>query len=359
MRVMAVPSGLALLVAIGAVACGGDSGSGARDGAPVGSEPGATGADVRNEEAAEAPVLALADAGTRSADASQTGVAETVVAIDCNDTAVTRPTPDAGVDGSVIATPDLAIATAGFSVSVAPGESAGTASVEVELADGSEPIVSMVVVAIPDNVTGSADTRSVSLAGLASHTSHSFGVTVTTVSGKVLSATTSALAFYDVVETFVEPECEHDTVFMGSFTFDTDGRTVSNLRGTLTEAMFAGPPTVSLTHQLSSQAATLGGASGQLVATFALPTTDTFSGGGFAPGGTRTLGNENAYALVFVNSDDPAVPLTSDQVDRLAYADCTPLGLMGKMCMTGTSVAAYGRAGTMAAYPVSQVTTLR
>jgi hypothetical protein len=45
--------------------------------------------------------------------------------------------------------------------------------------------------------------------------------------------------------------------------------------------------------------------------------------------------------------------------DWLAYADCTVNGIMGTACMTGTSVAAYGRTGTMAAYPVEQNTTLR
>lgn len=85
----------------------------------------------------------------------------------------------------------------------------------------------------------------------------------------------------------------------------------------------------------------------------------TFTGGGWAPGGTKTYNNANAYALVFVRADDPAQALTADQINRLAYADCTPQGLMGTTCMTGTTVEAYGRTGTMGAYPSSQVTTLR
>ena len=32
---------------------------------------------------------------------------------------------------------------------------------------------------------------------------------------------------------------------------------------------------------------------------------------------------------------------------------------MGKTCMTGTTIAGYGRIGTMRGYPISQVTTLR
>ncbi len=246
-----------------------------------------------------------------------------------------------------------------ISINVAPGESPGTATVEVALADTNDPVSSMAVSVLPDNVTVSATTASLTVSGLGAQRTHTFSVKVTTIAGNVLSATTAPLAFYDVLETFIEPECANNTLFKGSFTLDRQNRTVSNLRGTLTEAMFEGPPTVVLSHQLSSQPAGVGGASGQLVATFALETTDTFAEGGFAPGGTKTYGNRNAYALVFVNTDDPTAPLTADQVDWLAYADCTANGLMGKTCMTGTSATAYGRKGTMGAYPVSQVTTQR
>ena len=125
-----------------------------------------------------------------------------------------------------------------------------------------------------------------------------------------------------------------------------------------------GPPmtTVALNNQLSAVAdATLGG---QLVTTFALTTTDTFNGGGFAPGGTQYFGlststpnNHNAYAMIFVNTTDPTTALTQAQIDKLAYADCTAGGMMMSSCMTGTTVAGYGRIGTMSGYPVSQVIT--
>lgn len=264
-----------------------------------------------------------------------------------------------GGDGAGEGADSSTAPAAEISVSVAPGDAPGTANVEVELGDANDGVASMVVTVAPDNLTISASTATATIAGLAARTTHTFALTALTRSGKTLTATTSALAFYDIVETFVEPECTHDTVFTGSFTFDGGNRVVSNLRGTLTEAMFDGPPTVALIHEGSAQSIELGGIAGQLVATFALATTDTFAGGGFAPGGTKTFGNNNAYAMVFVPTPDPAAPLTADQIDWLAYADCTPLGLMGKTCMTGTTARAYGRLGTMAAYPLSQVTTQR
>jgi hypothetical protein len=120
--------------------------------------------------------------------------------------------------------------------------------------------------------------------------------------------------------------------------------------------------TVALTHQLSAVTdATLGGL---LVTAFALNSTDTFDAGGFAPGGTKYFGftagtanNNNAYAMIFVNTTDPTTALTQAQLDKLAYADCTPGGMMGSTCMTGTTMAGYGRMGTMMGVPTSQVIT--
>ena len=65
----------------------------------------------------------------------------------------------------------------------------------------------------------------------------------------------------------------------------------------------------------------------------------------------------NAYARIFVNTANPTAPLTQAQIDMLAYADCAPGGMMGAVCMTGTTVAGYGTIGTMSGYPVSQVIT--
>jgi hypothetical protein len=188
------------------------------------------------------------------------------------------------------------------------------------------------------------------------------------------SANVGSVAFYDVVATFREPMTQpNDTIFTGSFTFDSTSKSVANLTGSLTESMtkvngvYGGPmTTVALANQLSSVPATLDGASGLLVTTFALTTTDTFTGGGFAPGGTQYYGllegtpnTHNAYAMIFVNTSDPTTAPTQAQIDKLAYADCTAGGMMMNSCMTGTSVNGYGAKGPMGGYPLSLVITRR
>jgi hypothetical protein len=113
--------------------------------------------------------------------------------------------------------------------------------------------------------------------------------------------------------------------------------------------------------------ATLGGL---LVTTFLLPTTNTLwtgtGGNGWDPGtgdgiyyGFPGANPGNAYAMIFVNSADPTAPLTQGEADKLAYADCTPGGMMGATCMTGTTVAGYGSVGTMSGYPISESITRR
>ena len=171
-----------------------------------------------------------------------------------------------------------------------------------------------------------------------------------------------------MVETFFEPMTQpNDSIFTGTFTFDTTAKTVSHLTGSLTQSM-VGPPMTSvvLANQLSSTAATLGGVNGLLVTTFRLTNTNTLDTAGFPPGGTEYYGLAagtpnpmNAYAMIFVNTTDPTIALVQAQIDKLAYADCTAGGMMMTTCMTGTTVAGYGRKGTMMGVPMSQVVTER
>lgn len=60
--------------------------------------------------------------------------------------------------------------------------------------------------------------------------------------------------------------------------------------------------------------------------------------------------------MIFI-PDNPLTALTTSQINKLAYADCAPGGMMGAVCMTGTSEAGYGSVGTMSGYPVSQKIT--
>lgn len=266
-------------------------------------------------------------------------------------------------------------------VSVAPGATAGTAVVSfvAPASVGSSAITGYTVTTTPGGITATGTASPITLTGLTPRTGYTYSVVATNGQGDSAPATTGLLRFYSVVETFHEPKTQpNDSIFTGTFTFDTTARTVSNLTGSLTESMTKvdgvfGPPmtTVALGNQLSSVAATPGGVQGLLVTTFKLTTTNTFDPSGFAPGGTEYYGLStgapnpknggvgNAYAMIFVNTADPTTALEQAQIDKLAYADCTAGGMMMNTCMTGTTIAGYGRTGTMMGEPVSQVVTER
>lgn len=189
---------------------------------------------------------------------------------------------------------------------------------------------------------------------------------------------------YDVITTFFEPDTQpRNTIFIGTFDFDEHTNTVTGLKGKLSESMTGDPIAynpatgingtdnmtwLDLTYQLSSvYDATLGGL---FVTVFKNPTTATFFGntwkpedgiavGGIYAGWPKSAKNPgNAYATIFVNTTDPTAAITKAQLNKLAYADCAPGGMMGAVCMTGTSEAGYGSVGTMSGYPLSQVITL-
>ncbi|OYY94564.1 MAG: PEP-CTERM sorting domain-containing protein [Hydrogenophilales bacterium 28-61-23] len=193
----------------------------------------------------------------------------------------------------------------------------------------------------------------------------------------------AAVTTYNVVETFFEPDTQpRDSIFKGTFDFDNVTQSVTNLQGWLSESMTGNPGApgvdgdygmtwLNLTHQLSSvYDATLGGL---LVTTFLNDNTNTFTNAGGGDGWSPQSGVDNggvyfgwpkpaknpgnAYAMIFVNTTNPLASLTQAQIDKLAYADCAPGGMMGAVCMTGTSVAGYGSIGTMSGVPVSQFIT--
>jgi hypothetical protein len=264
-------------------------------------------------------------------------------------------------------------------VSVAAGTGAGTAVVSFTAPTAGDPASSYVVTVTPGGITATGTASPISVSGLTPRTGYTYGVVATNGSGTSAPATTGVLRFYSVVETFQEPMTQpNNTIFTGSFTFDTTSKAVSNLKGSLTESMTKnggvyGPPmtTVPLNHQLDATPATLGGVEGLLVTAFALATVNTFDTSGFSPANTgrvyyglaagapnpKSGGTGNAYAMIFVNTASPTTDLVQAQVDRLAYADCTAGGMMMNQCMTGTTVAGYGQLGTMKGHPLSQVVT--
>jgi hypothetical protein len=190
----------------------------------------------------------------------------------------------------------------------------------------------------------------------------------------------ASVGTYNVTTTWYEPETQpNDSIFKGTFSYDSVTHTVSNLVGILSESMTgnmtSGYPNDTMTWlTLSSQLvswydAALGGT---FAATFKNANTSTFTtlfgGDGWSPAagvaaggvyaGFPTAANNpgNAYALIFV-PDNPLTALSAAQISKLAYADCAPGGMMGAVCMTGTSVAGYGAIGTMSGVPYSQSIT--
>jgi hypothetical protein len=186
----------------------------------------------------------------------------------------------------------------------------------------------------------------------------------------------AAVTTYNVTETFNQvvynaTNPDWDTIFKGTFTFDSATKTVSNLTGSLSAAMTGNTVWASLNYQLSTVA---DGTDGLIVTVFKENTTNTFTGGvygsgGFGPNGKMgpvlTYGNFNAFASIYVPLADPTAALTQAQTDKLAYGDCTAAGLMGKTdpkkCMAGW--VAYtngvpGPGGTMqGTYPNIQTIT--
>ncbi|MEW6677970.1 MAG: PEP-CTERM sorting domain-containing protein [Pseudomonadota bacterium] len=194
------------------------------------------------------------------------------------------------------------------------------------------------------------------------------------------AASGAQAATYDITAVWHEPDTQpRDSIFIGSFDYDAATHAVSNLKGVLSESMTgdpfnAGPngdygmTWLNLNNQLVSwYDAALGGT---FAATFLNTDTRTFStmagGDGWSPQAGVDIGGVyygfpkanagNAYALIFV-PDAPLAALTQAQLNKIAYADCAPGGMMGAVCMTGTSIAGYGAIGTMSGYPVAQTIT--
>lgn len=185
----------------------------------------------------------------------------------------------------------------------------------------------------------------------------------------------AAVSTYNVTTTWFEPDTQpKNSIFEGSFSYDSVTKTITGLAGQLSESMTGTNASnmtwLNLNYQLVSWYDA--GLGGTFAATFKNSNTNTFwtglGGDGWSPqagvdvggiyyGYPRPANNPgNAYALIFV-PDNPLTALTQAQIDKLAYADCAPGGMMGAVCMTGTSEAGYGVVGTMSGFPVSQVIT--
>ena len=290
-----------------------------------------------------------------------------------------NPAPQATQTITVSVPPGLTVPGAPTGVTATAGTTSTTVSVGIgATTSGGSPIISYTVSSTPSGITARGDASPLTVTCPTSCTGYAFSVVADNAIGSgAPSALTDVITTYKVVETFYEPDTQpNNSLFVGSFTFNSTSGTVSNLHGILSEAMTGSSiayPNDTMTwlplnNQLSSAPVTLGGVRGLLVTTFKLSSTNTFSTGmgddGWSPGtgnaiyyGYPGTNPGNAYARIFLNLANPTVALTQAQIDKLAYADCTPGGMMGATCMTGTTVAGYGTVGSMSGYPVSQTIT--
>ena len=242
---------------------------------------------------------------------------------------------------------------------------------------GGSPVKGYTVASIPSGITTSASASPISLTCPSSCAGYTFSVRASnSVGDGTASSAVDVLTTYQITATFLEPMTQpKNSIFIGSFTFNSSARTVTGLRGKLSESMtgdqIAFPNDTMRWLPLKSQLSSVfdPALGGLLVTTFLLPSTNTLSpnptfGGtdGWSPGtgfglyyGFPDANPGNAYTRIFVNTTDPTTPLSQAQLDKLAYADCAPGGMMGGTCMTGTSVAGYGTLGSMSGFPLKQV----
>jgi hypothetical protein len=347
-----------------------------------------------------APSLSLYDLATVSATASSglpvsynsttpatcsvnssTGL---VTALSIGDCTVTATAGTLQATQTIAVSPSTGPATvpsAPTGVTATAGNTSNTVMVNIgATVSGGSPITGFSVTSSPAGISASGATSPITVTCPSTCSGYAFAVTAANSVGSSLpSAPADVITVYDVIETFYEPDTQpRDSIFIGSFTFNATNGTVSNLHGILSESMtgdlIAYPNDtmtwLPLNNQLSSvYDPALGGL---LVTTFKNTNTNTLTdnplyGGtdGWYPGTGSGLyysfpaptNPGNAYARIFVNTTNPTAPLTQAQINMLAYADCAPGGMMGAVCMTGTTVDGYGTIGTMSGYPISQVIT--
>jgi hypothetical protein len=288
-----------------------------------------------------------------------------------------KPAPQATQSLTVSLPPGTTVPGMPTGVTATAGTTSNTVTITIGATEsGGTPITGYTVISSPAGITASGSSSPLTVTCPLTCSGHSFAVFATNAVGSgPPSASADIITGYAVVTTFYEPDTQpRNSIFVGSFTYNATTRVVASLNGKLSEAMTGNPlpyPNdnmvwVPLPNQLSSlHDPALGGL---LVTTFKLQTTNTLwtgaGGDGWYPGsgfglyyGYPGANPGNAYARIFVNSEDPTAALTTAQLDKLAYADCSPGGMMGGTCMTGTSVAGYGTLGTMSGYPLSQIIT--
>jgi hypothetical protein len=291
----------------------------------------------------------------------------------------------------VVIPPGITVPGAPAGVTVRLDSQPGQVSVAVTGTDsGGAPITAYQVRSQPARVAVTVPSLPASVSCDGDCAGLSFTISAVNALGEGPASTlTQVITPMRVALTFHEPDTQpKDTQFEGTFSYNSSTGAVSGLSGRLSESMTGDGVDsmvwLDLTHQLITwRDEALGG---RFAAVFRNASTRTFCwtalcdsppddwspATGVAVGGihagfpSASANPGNAYVLIFV-PDQPLAALSQAQLDKLAYADCVPLqgpgglnggGMMGAVCMTGTSVAGYGALGTMSGHPVSQRITV-
>jgi hypothetical protein len=234
---------------------------------------------------------------------------------------------------------------------------------------GGSPITAYTVASVPAGLSASAASGPVTVTCPLSCAGYAFSLSARNARNASgdgpASAAAEVITTLDVRARFFEPDTQpNDSIFVGTFTLNSTTRTVSGLKGTLSESMTGSangstPMTlITLNDQLSSVS---DGSGGLLVSAFALKTVNTFYPNGFADTvngiyyGFPTAwsaASANSFIKLDLNPDAPTRAPDTVQLNRIEYGDCAQGGMMGAACMTGTA-----SGGTMGGYPVEQVVT--
>lgn len=189
-----------------------------------------------------------------------------------------------------------------------------------------------------------------------------FGLSFLAITG-AQAVQADVITNYTVQATFEEPAYRggsQNTVFNGTFTYNATKSQITNLTGTLSEAMTAclrcSPviPQTLLTLSYDPVASKSDGNGGIIASAFLLNNTTMFANGDIntAAGTIKDPSEANAYVTIDVSASQLSgadMNLAASSLGNLFYGDCTPGGMMGELCMTGVI-----GGGTMAGYPLSE-----
>lgn len=126
-------------------------------------------------------------------------------------------------------------------VVVVAGATVGTTasvSFTAPVSNGGSAITGYTVTANPGGITATGTSSPIVLSGLTPNTAYTFSVVASNGKGDSVSASASNIGTYNVTTTWYEPDTQpRDSIFIGTFTYDSVNRTVTNLKGILSESM--------------------------------------------------------------------------------------------------------------------------